>query len=89
MRLGAFLNISFEPQPEMSMNRIKKCRNDCKANTEGSAPGKFFVFSYKITLSYKITKYFIICLSVRSQKNARMRNVTGTESYFSFLWKGE
>ena len=51
MRLGVFLNISFEPQPEMSVNRIKKCENDCKANTEGSAPGKFFVFQ----LSYKTT----------------------------------
>ena len=42
MRLSVFLNISLEPQPEMSVNRIKNCRNDCKANTEGSAPGKFF-----------------------------------------------
>ena len=55
MRLEAFLNISFEPQPEMSVNRIKKCRNDCKANTGGGAPGNFFVFSYKIQNNLQIT----------------------------------
>ena len=49
MRVGVFLNISFEPQPDMSVNRIKIGRNNCKVNTEGSAPGKCFVFSYKIT----------------------------------------
>ena len=49
MSLGGFLNISFEPQPEMSVNRIKH----------------------------------------KERKNIRMRNVTDTESYFLFLWKGE
>ena len=51
MRLEAFLNLSFEPQPEISVNRIKKCRSDCKANTEGGAPGNFLYFATK----YKIT----------------------------------
>ena len=36
----------------MSVHRSKNRGNACKENTVCDSPGKFFVFSYKITFRY-------------------------------------
>ena len=57
----------------MSKHRIKKRRNICKANKNGDAPRKMFIFNYKITFR---SHYF----KSKESKSYMLSLVTGTES---------